>query len=149
MKNFKLLLLALVVVDFASCKKTEVPNQTSTSKFVTSISGSINTLDGDVTLKSLPAGLPTSVNRAYYLYSNNPAFYTSGLYEKVDGREFILGSAPQVFWSTPGNNPATTLGLGAVYSNYTPIEQVRMVTRTLAGDNKAIYLGIFDYFSTC
>ncbi len=123
----------MAVIMFSSCNKKQddviVPNYAST------VSGEVIIQNGDITLKSAP----TAVTRNLYMYKG-----TAPTLALVDGTEFLPGSAPAIFWATPGNNPGSFPASTSVYSNYTPAMQIRMVAKTLDASNKPAYLGIWD-----
>jgi hypothetical protein len=124
----------MMAVVFVSCNKKDDavnPNYAST------VSGEVIIQNGDITLKSAPIG----VTRYLYMYKQLTAAPTFAL---VDGSEFLAGSAPAIFWATPGNNPGNFPSNVSVYSNYTPAIQIRMVAKTVDASNKPAYLGIWD-----
>ena len=140
MKKLQLLLLVLVVVAFASCKKENV-SQPTTPKYVKAFDGQFKVKDGDITFKATPLG----VNRTWTMYARNSSFYGGAAYALVNGSEFITGSAAYNFWNTPANNPVTFAANQAVYSNLTPDEDLRIITETKDASDKVVYLGILDF----
>ena len=68
MKNLQLLLMVLVIVAFASCKKNDVPNTTTASKYVKSIAASYKVQEGDIKFKDAPVG----TTRTFILYHCYP-----------------------------------------------------------------------------
>jgi uncharacterized protein (TIGR02145 family) len=64
---------------------------------------------------------------------------------KVDGTEFITGSAEQIWWSTNGNNPAA-LPAGTPYSILIPDEDLRLQLEVLdPTGHETVYFGITDF----
>lgn len=141
MKKFQLLLLVLVVVAFASCKKNEVPTQDSNAaKYVETIAGSFSAKEGDVTFKSAPI----AYERTWTMYAKSSLLY-SDVFGKIDGREFIAGSSAYTFWHNSANNPVTFPASQAVYSNNTPAEPLRLITETKNALHQVAYLGMLDF----
>ena len=64
---------------------------------------------------------------------------------KVDGTEFITGSAAQQWWSTQGNNPAS-FPTGTPYSILIPDEDLRLQLEVLdPTGHETVYFGITDF----
>ncbi len=140
------LLLVLVGVAFASCKKNETPNQDSNvAKYVKTIEGSFVAKEGDVTLKRSNPNLTVAFERTWTMYAKNSLRYTPAVFGLIDGREFITGSSAYTFWHTSGNNPVTFPKDQAVYSNNTPAEPLRLITETKNADHHVAYLGMLDF----
>lgn len=141
MKKLSLIFVVaiMMVVTLFSCNKKE--DDVIVPTYASFVSGEVFIQNGDVMLKSSPIG----VTRYLYMYKQLTSAPTFGL---VDGSEFLSGSAPAIFWSTASNNPGSFPAGTNVYSNYTPVMQVRMVAKTLDGSNVPAYLGIFDVFPT-
>jgi len=133
--------LVLALVLMTSCKKDDSSAPQNEKQFVKSIEGSFIAKDGDISFKASPI----SVTRTWSMYTNNAAFYPAGVWSLVDGREFIDGSAADIFWSTAGNNPVTFPAGQALYSNLTPDEDLRLITESKDAANNVAYLGILDF----
>jgi hypothetical protein len=135
----KSILFVIILIAMFSCKKDQ-PNG-PILKSVDAIAGSFTAIDGDVTLKA--ANL-TVVNRYWAMYAVNSPWYTN-VYALVKGNEFITGSAAQIWWAVPANNPVTFPASTSVYSNLTPDENVRIVEKGLNAGNEVAFLGILDF----
>jgi hypothetical protein len=138
-------LIAIVAVFFVSCNKDlgSSKDQTTVSKnYVSSVVGSFIPKEGDITLKN--ANL-TKVTRTWTMLTNNSAFYPSGVWSLVTGKEFIANSAAYNFWSVSTNNPASFPAETQVYSNLTPDEDLRCILETKNLANEVVYLGIVDF----
>lgn len=136
--------LVLGVVLMTSCKKDDSSAPQNEKQFVKSIEGSFIAKDGDITFKSAP--IP--VNRTWSMYTNNAIWYPAGVWTLVDGREFIDGSAADIWWSTAGNNPVTYPAGTGVYSNLTPDEDLRIIHEAKDAIGNVQYLGILDFNPT-
>lgn len=139
MKKLSLIFaVAIMMAVIVSCNKKEdvIQPEKTYAKFV---SGEVIIQNGDVTLKSAPVG----VTEWLYMYKQTSITPTFAL---VNGTEFLTGSAPALFWAASGNNPGNFPASQAVYSNYTPAMQVRMVAKTVNASGTPAYLGIFDVF---
>lgn len=129
---------------FVSCSKKDSVVQPQ-KQSVNVIAGSFIAQDGDITLKS---AVLTKVSRTWTMLTNNGTFYTPNYWSKVDGREFITGSAAYNFWHNSANNPVSFPVSQAVYSNLTPDENLRLITETKngpSGTGDVVYLGILDF----
>jgi hypothetical protein len=146
MRNFKLLLLALVVVAFASCKKNEAPNQTSTSKYVKAIAGTFIAKEGDATFKAQPNS-PVGDGREFMVLRHPLTTPNTGIWEPVDGTEFIAGSTAYNDWRQGlALTPQFVWKFGMtqqINNTYCPVEPLRFVVKTMQGTTPA-YLGLYD-----
>jgi hypothetical protein len=141
MKKFYLfmnLVAVVMLVGLTNCKK-EVLNPNEGKQYVGTVDGSFNVLDGDITFKSFP-NAPTGVDRVWTMLRKDGTL--------VNGSEFIQGSAAQIWWSLPANNPVTFAANQAVYSNLTPLEDLRLITETKDGSGHVQYLGMLDFNPT-
>ena len=154
-----MLLVALVAIMFTACKKDN-EKQSSSTNYVKAIAGSFIAKDGNVTLKSGPEIVdpytPVGVDRTWSVYAKNSAWYGyvsgSDQFNLVDGREFMISSVANKFWSKAGNNPISFGATQAVYSNLTPDEDLRMISESklqgtggVIGSGAVAYLGIIDF----
>jgi hypothetical protein len=145
MKKILLFLFAVVMlVGLTNCKKEYLGDST---KYVKSINGTFLSKDVNVsTSKSLgPFEAPAASTRNWIMYAINSPFYGNQPFALVKGLEFLNGSAANIWWSTPGNNPIVFGANQAVYSNLTPAEPVRLVMETKDSDGKINYLGVLDF----
>lgn len=137
MKKLSLVLvIAIMMAVVISCSKKQDDVIAPQKQYASFVAGEIIPQFGDiVTLKSASVG----VTNFMYMYKDN-----GGTYTKVDGTEFLPGSAPYVFWSTAGNNPGSFGINQTVYSNYTPAEPIRVVIEQRNVEGKVAFLGIKD-----
>ena len=140
MKKFNLflsLIAVVMLVGLTNCKKDT--ENTSVTKYVGTVNGSFKAQDGDITFKSYPDA-PLGVTRTWTMYRHN-----LGGFERVDGSEFITGSIAYEFWNNSANNPISFAASQSVYSNLTPIEDLRLVSETKDKDGNTAYMGIIDF----
>lgn len=139
----------MMAVTFVSCNKKEdaIVNPESQKQYVNLVAGSFIPNEGNITMKSADL---TKVTRTWTMLTNNSVFYTPGYWSRVDGREFIVGSAAYNFWSNPANNPASfnVSQDSQVYSNLTPDESLRCVLETKNASGAVVYLGMVDFDPT-
>lgn len=144
MKNLLFLLIVFILFSVSSCKKDNYLAPTPKSD-VAFVNGSIVIQNGDVNVKSV---LLTPVDVRYSVYEGvKPAFTL------LRGDKFLVGSAPNLWWSVLTNNPIVFPYTTSVYSNFTPCMPVRMAVETLNGvvtapNSKVVYLGIADVNAT-
>lgn len=130
--------VASVALVFMSCNKKDNPVEGKSVDYIMRTEFVPQT--GDVTLKSAPIGQKNEL----YMFRQSA---TAGInWELVDGTEFLTGSDPYNFWQDPSNNPGVFNVGQTVYSNYTPIEQLRIVDKVLNSSSVPAYLGIVDVF---
>jgi len=140
MKKIQLLLLVLVLVAFGSCKKESV-KQPETATFAKTVAGSYIAKDGDITFKATPQG----ATRTWTMLARNSSFYGNADFALERGAEFITGSAAYNFWSNTANNPVNFGPNESVYSNLTPVEDLRIISELKDASNNDIYLGMLDF----
>ena len=148
MKNIKLfitLIAVVMLVGLTNCKKES--ENVSVTKYVGTVNGSFVAQDASVKASKdlAPSDLLT---RNWIMYAKNSSFYPSNQqpFALVKGLEFIQGSAADIWWSTPSNNPISFAASQAVYSNLTPAEPVRLIMEGYGSDiTKPAYLGILDF----
>jgi hypothetical protein len=136
---FSFLIVAIVMmVGLTNCKKDL--NKTSvTPKYVGTVAGSFVAQDGNITFKSLTTS-PVGVTRLWTMYRHD-----GNGFHMVDGSEFITGSIAYEFWHNPANNPISFSADQSVYSNLTPIEDLRLVTETKDANGNTAYMGVIDF----
>lgn len=136
---FSMLIVAVVMMlGLTNCSKKDL--NTVTKKYVGSVDGSFKAQDGDITFKAYP-NAPLGVNREWWMYRHD----LSG-FSLVDGSEFITGSIAYEFWHNPVNtNPFTISASQAIYSNLTPVEDLRVITETKDANGTTAYLGMIDF----
>jgi len=139
---FSVVLVSMFV--FISCSK-ELSTVSDGPTKVGVIAGQITVDDYDLTFKSAPV-TPIGVTRIWYMYKKD-IIAPSG-WSLVNGDELVAGSAGDKWWKTPGNNPITFSVSESLYSNFTPMEDLRIVTKTLNADKKVAYIGIHDFHPT-
>jgi hypothetical protein len=150
MKNIKflfILIATVMLVGLTNCKKTDLNPST---QYVGTVNGSFLAQDANVSIsKSLgPFEAPAAVTRNWIMYAINSPFYGNQAFALVKGLEFLNGSAANIWWSTPSNNPIVFGANQAVYSNLTPAEPVRLVMETKDSDGRINYLGVLDFNPT-
>lgn len=142
----KKLFLILVVVGlaFASCTKVDtiVPKVAK----VGSVEGLFKAVYGDISLAKDYVS-PVVTYNIWSMYAVNSPFYGNQPFAYVKGDEFITGSAAQKWWAIDGNNPVGFASSQGVYSNLTPIENLRVMVEGQVGSTDA-YLGILDFNPT-
>lgn len=136
---FSVVLVSVFV--FVSCSK-ELSTISQGPTKVGVIAGKITVNDFDLTLKSAPA-TPIGVTRIWYVYKKD-ATALSG-WSLVNGDELTEGSVGNKWWKNPANNPVTYAVSESLYSNFTPIEDLRIVTKTLNINKEVAYIGIHDF----
>jgi len=141
---------ATVVAFFiVSCKKDLGSKKDPEVKinYVESVQASFIAEQHDVSLKS---GIvdPVLVNRTWTMLARNSKFYGNVPFALVKGNEFPPYSDARIYWSNPANNPTTYPVNQGVYSNLTPVEDVRLITEVKDAANKVAYLGIVDFNPT-
>jgi hypothetical protein len=149
----KILRLATVLflITFASCRKEEgLPSSYPIStKFV---KGSFSVTDGDLIFKS--GGDPESpkaFDRTWTMMARHSGFYGNADFAPVKGKEFITNTTPYIFWHTEGNNPLTVGADKNMDYDFTPDEDLRLITESkLKGTNGpgsgvVAYLGMLDF----
>jgi len=133
MKKISILSVAfLAVVCFSCSKEKEQPVD-----YANYVSGDVNISEGN--LKSTPVG----VTRNFTVY-HAPV---GGVMQKVDGSEFLPGSAPALDWIN--GNAANPNGWEfsvsqPVHITYCPTIPLRLITKTKVADGTVAYLGIKD-----
>lgn len=140
MKKFQSLLATLcfvaIAMFFVSCNKDlgSSTDQSIAKTYASAISGQFIPQHGDVTLKSAP----TVGGHEYGVYKK-----TGTVLSKVDGTEFLPGSAPALDWAS-GANPVWISG--AVYITYCPVLPLRVVLKSTEGGASSpySYLGIWE-----
>ena len=149
----KIILLAtvLLLITFASCRKDY--SFPSSSPFYTNyFKGSFIVTDGDILLKSM--GVPESpkvYGRTWTLMARNSVNYGNAEFAVVKGKEFITNSTPFAFWQTEGNNPITLGADKNIEYDFTPDEDLRLITESklkginVPGSGVVAYLGILDF----
>jgi hypothetical protein len=143
MKNLSLLLMVLVLVAFGSCKKENV-KQPEAATFAKTIAGTYIAKDGDITFKALPAGAKRTWTMLA-INGTNTFYPTPAGFTLVDGREFITNSAAYNFWHNSANNPVNFGPTESVYSNLTPVEDLRIISELKDASDKVICLGMLDF----
>lgn len=145
MKNVIILLVVVTALLF-SCSKDQLKesgNGNGASKScVKAIEGSFVAVDGNITVKSADLAV---VTREWEMYAVNSPWYAPTAYALVKGTEFITGSAAQIWWANPANNPVSFPVGTSVYSNLTPDENLRTVEKGINADGKVVFLGILDF----
>jgi hypothetical protein len=146
------LLLALVLIAFASCRKENEPSSLSTARPVNAITGTFNANDGDLIYKCSGDPLsPITYDRTWTMMAKNSPFYGKASFALVKGNEFITGSTAYNYWHKDGNNPVTYKASEKVYSNLTPDEDLRLITESKiqgtagAGSGVVAYLAMLDF----
>lgn len=139
---FSVVLVSVFV--FVSCSK-ELSTVSQGPTKVGVIAGQITVNDFDLTLKSAPV-TPIGVNRIWYVYKKDLTVTPN--WSLVNGDELAAGSAGDIWWKNPANNPVTFSVNESLYSNFTPMEDIRFVTKTLTADGKVAYIGIHDCHPT-
>ena len=127
-------ILAIVSLVAFGCTKTETDSPVV--KKVGVIPGSFNAQYGDISLAKDYVQPLTAWNVWTMLRQDKSL---------VNGTEFITGSAAQLWWSVPSNNPVTFSSSTSVYSNLTPDENVRLILEAQDVNYKDAYLGIVDF----
>jgi hypothetical protein len=145
---FLALIVAVALIGLTNCKK-DLKDTTPVSKnYVGTVDASFQAIRNvDITYKALnadPFAAPTETQRTWTMLSNNSDFYHNGIFEKVDGREFMTNSIAYVFWHNSANNPIT-FAVQDVYSNQTPAENVRVVSEGKDAIGHVNYLGMTDF----
>ena len=138
MKSY-FLILAIIGLAYFGCTKVET--KVSPIKPVGTVEGSYKAVYGDISIaKSVVLDdplAPTAVTNVWTMLRKDGS--------KVNGTEFIDGSAAQIWWSTKGNNPVSFSASQGVYSNLTPDEDLRLQLIVLDSQNSPIYFGLVDF----
>ena len=81
------------------------------------------------------------------LYVRNSPYYgtPAPAFALEDGREFITGSAAQVWWSVPANNRNTFDISQGIYANNTPDCDVRQICETNNSAGHVAYIAMVDF----
>ena len=152
MRNFKLsmtLIAVVMLVGLTNCKKDLTETTPVSKQYVGTVNGSFVPQDVNVSVaKSFPFDAPVAVTRNWIMYAKNSPFYDYESFALVKGKEFITGSAANIWWKTGGNNPISFAADQGVYSNLTPAEPVRLVMETKNSDGNIAYLGVLDFDPT-
>jgi hypothetical protein len=151
MNKILLLSAVLIFITFASCTKdNSLPSSSplNTNYF----KGSFAVTDGDIVFKS--KGDPESPNaydRTWTLMARHSLNYGNADFVIVTGKEFITKTTPYAFWHTAGNNPITLGADKNIDYDFTPDEDLRLITESkLKGTNGpgsgvVAYLGMLDF----
>jgi len=115
----KKLFFVFTIIGLVSFGCTKIDNDTPSVKKVGVIDGSFEAQYGDISIAKDYTSPAVGWNVWTLLRKDG---------SKVDGTEFITGSAAQIWWSTAGNNP-TTLPTGTPYSILIPDEDLNNTTR--------------------
>ena len=150
MRKFNLFLALIAVVMLVGLTNCIKEDLGSSTKYVGTVNGSFNAQDVNISVsKSLdPFAAPVAHTRNWIMYAINSPFYGNQPFALVKGLEFVNGSAAQIWWNTPGNNPISFGGNQLVYSNLTPAEPVRLIMETKDNSDNIAYLGILDFNPT-
>lgn len=148
--NLFLSLIAVVMlVGLTNCKKDLNETTPVSKQYIGTVNGSFTPQDVNVSLgKDLDPFAPVAVTRNWIMYAKNSPFYGNQPFALVKGLEFVQGSAADIWWSTPTNNPVSFAASQAVYSNLTPAEPVRLIMETKNAAGAVAYLGVLDFNPT-
>jgi hypothetical protein len=151
MNKILLLFPVLLLVALASCKKDDGISSSS-SIHVNSIKSSFTVQDGDLTFKSKgDPESPITYDRTWTLMARHSINYGNADFATVKGNEFITNTTPYVFWHTNGNNPITLGADKNIDYDFTPDEDLRLITESKlkgtngAGSGVVAYLGMLDF----
>ena len=130
------LFFVFTIIGLVSFGCTKIDNDTPSVKKVGVIDGSFEAQYGDISIAKDYTSPAVGWNVWTLLRKDG---------SKVDGTEFITGSAAQQWWSTQGNNPAS-FPTGTPYSILIPDEDLRLQLEVLdPTGHKTVYFGITDF----